>query len=682
MSDTPEYFRGSAALQLIQSRGWKYEVADSIRIRVAECPWCGSHSRSGFIIEIHGTDSEQRGRDGIFCCHHCGKTGNLSTIQEQLGVTPTRSMVAGVGTTGKKQDTLIDFEAAHQALLEDADAMDYLTNGRGFSREIIEQQKIGFVPKRWFREAGEVRALVFPYLVNGNCVFWQYRTLPTMPLSKNKVPKEFNSPSGWDATLYNSEVLREGVKEVTFVEGASNTIAALDHGVVDVCGVPGANFKKAEWITSLDKIDSLERIYVCYDKDKAGQRAGQEIASRVGIERCWKIVLPDFKFIDPETGEEKQGKDLNEWFVYGGGTVEAFEELKKSAVQFDVLGVASAKDAVQELQELILGRGVTAKYKSPWRSLNKLVGFDEGDVIDIVAPEKIGKTTFGLDIMEYMVDAYGDDGIIICLEMTTAKLARKWVCHVTGLADNIPQTPEEAEQLKDLFLKAIPRAYHRAANRPGNLYFCYPRYTTVEDIYNLIRDCYRRYGVKWVMLDNLQRLADSTPHPKINRTEHLSQISKKLSQIAKDCNIQLIRILQPHRIREGDIISTDDVDGASQVAKDCDCMLTLHRNRVGTLKQTDFDSAGYVESAASFDDKMLVNVGLSRYSSGGYVTLHYDGARSTVEEYDIAKIAMMKAEATKGVGYEVQLKKMNLMSSPATPVPEEAPAPIGEAITV
>ena len=82
--------------------------------------------------------------------------------------------------------------------MADADALDYLTNGRGFSLDIIQKQKLGLKEKHFFRETGEVRALVYPYLVNGNTVWAHYRTLPTMPLSDNKVIKAFSSPSGWD----------------------------------------------------------------------------------------------------------------------------------------------------------------------------------------------------------------------------------------------------------------------------------------------------------------------------------------------------------------------------------------------------------------------------------------------------------------------------------------------------
>lgn len=653
----PEEFSGSNALQYIQSKGWNWKIGNLPNVELEICPYC---QKSGFghcYVEIHGATDPSKNRDGLHACHKCGKGGSLYSLKTYLGdVNPAIQSQREWAGTEKKVEDLPNIDTCHQALLEDADAMDYLVNGRGFSRAIIEQQKLGLLAKKYFRNVGEVRALVYPYLVNGNCVFVHYRTLPTMPLSKNRVEKAFSSPTGWDAPLYNGEILRAGLKEVVFVEGEANTIAAMDHGLVNVVGAPGANFKKAEWLDTLDKLE-LEKIYICYDNDKVGNKAAQALASRIGIERCYKINLPSFTVIT-DSGETRQGKDINEWFVQGKGSTEAFETLKQEAQLFDVSGVESTQDAVQELLNQVTGKtSMEPKYTTGWPSLNARVGFEDGDVIDICAGEKQGKTTFGINLLEHMVNTYGEDGLIICLEMPTVRLARKWVCHVTGLADNMPKTAEDAVILKESFLRAIPEAQMKAGGREGNLYFCYPQYKTCDDIYKLIKDCIRRYGVRWVMIDNIQRLCDTTLGNQ-NRTIHLSQISKTTSKIAKDENIQMVRILQPHRIKEGSMITTDNVDGASQIAKDCDCMITLHRGRIGQLSAKDFDNAGYVETEAAFDDKMLATVGLSRYSAGGYATLHYDGPRSTINEYDVARIVSMKAKAQEGVGHDAQLNKI------------------------
>jgi hypothetical protein len=669
----PAEYQGSPAFQLVLTQGWTYREASYPNIEIEVCPYCKKDNYH-LRMEIHGASDENKQRDGLHMCHHCGKGGNIVTLKQSLGLTiASVESTAQYGGGDKKIEDMPDIEALHEALLEDEPALEYLMNGRGFSREIIEKMKLG-LSKRYFRECGEVRALVYPYLVNGNPVFAHFRTLPTMPLSENKVEKAFSSLKGWDVPLYNGEILREGLNEVFFVEGEANCIAAMDHGVENICGVPGANFKKADWIDTLDKIGT-ERVYICYDKDKVGQKAAQVLAARIGIEKCWKIVLPDFDVVT-DAGKTRKGKDLNEWFVQGGGTAEGLQKLKEEAKLFDVDGVASSGDSVQEFYEDLLGNGVSPKYETDWPTLNKVVGFDEGDVIDILAPEKVGKTTFGLNLLEHMVSKYGEDGVIICLEMTRSRMARKWICHMSGLADIIPQTPEEGEFLKAQFLDAIPKVQAVAAERKGQLYFCYPKYSTKEEIYDLIKDCIRRYGVKWVMLDNIQRMCDTTTTAKgSNRTEHLSQISKVTSQIAKDYNIQMVRILQPHRILAGKMVSTDNVDGSSQIAKDCDCMITLHRNRKAELTQEQFDKLQHVESDGAFESGMVVTAGLSRYSQGGSTTLEYDGARSTITERNEAMKTKIKMSTEDKSDQSDKIAALKAAITPALSTPQSPAAP-------
>ena len=282
----PENLRASQALKFVVEQGWNWQGDGSTgQIQVETCPYC---KKGGFKFYIAVCDPKESTRDGLHFCHHgsCAKTGNLHTLAEHVGV-----RIAGVnsrkewaGNGDSKPDALPSVEVCHAALLGDADAMDYLLNVRGFSKEVIEQQKLGLKEKVWFREAGESKALVIPYLVGGNIVFAKFRTLPPKP-------KDFVTPSGWEAPLYNGEILQEGLEEVIFVEGETNTISLMGFGVKNVVGVPGANVKKAAWIETIDKLEP--KIYILYDKDKAGKKAAQEIASCIGIEKCRKMILAD-----------------------------------------------------------------------------------------------------------------------------------------------------------------------------------------------------------------------------------------------------------------------------------------------------------------------------------------------------------------------------------------------------
>jgi KaiC/GvpD/RAD55 family RecA-like ATPase len=644
----------SAAMAFIISQGWNWEGPTGGQIAVEICPYC---KKDGFKFFIAACDPEESTRDGLFFCHHgsCQKSGNLRDIQEVLGlrIPGVDSRKEWAGTKGE-QEQLPNADMCHANLLSDAEAMDYLLHTRGFSKEIIEKQKLGIVAQRFFREAGTVKALVIPYLVNGNVVFAKYRTLPPSP-------KDFTCSTGWDAPLYNGEILNEPLNDVVFVEGETNTISLLNYGIHNVVGVPGANVKKAEWIAALDKlIENGLKVYILYDDDKVGRKSAQEIASRIGFDKCFRMMLPYFEVTVPqdqcklcdEDGwllkagtdnhvqclHKRPGKDNNEWFQLGGGTPEAFEEMKKAAVLFDVTGVTGTKDALQQVEDETNGKEDAAPtYSTPYPELNKLVGFEDGDIIDIVAPEKVGKTTFGLNLLDHMVKRYGEDGLLVCLEMTQVRLAKKWISLVTGFEDNTVEagTPE-AKEKKVKLLTAIGEARKIQQERSADLYFAYPQMVKEpEDVFKLIRDCVRRYGVKWVMFDNVQRLCDDTLKNQGHRTVHMSQISKGFAKLAKDYRIKLIRILQPKRIEKGQIITTNDVDGSSQVAKDCDCMITMWRKVVGEMKKSEYDeeAVGFKETDISFEPKTKLTVGLSRYSAGGSCYVFCDGARSQFRSY-------------------------------------------------
>jgi replicative DNA helicase len=294
---------------------------------------------------------------------------------------------------------------------------------------------------------------------------------------------------------------------------------------------------------------------------------------------------------------------------------------------------------LDEIEEELNGKSdLSPTYVTQWPKFNELIGFENGDVIDIVAGAKVGKTTLGLNLIDHMVSTYSEDGLVVCLEMTQKRLAKKWISLVTGYEDTlcVPGSPEAKAKLEELKL-AVVKAKEIQRMRSADLYFAYPTLVKdPEDIYKLIRDCIRRYGVKWVMVDNLQLLCDTIIGGRQgHRTVILSQISKALTRIAKDYGVKMIRIVQPKQLEKGAVIESRDVDGSSQIEKDCDGQVLLWRRLVGTKTQSQYEEEAdeAEESKEVFDSLMRVTVPLSRYSSGGKCWMVYDGARSLVKSF-------------------------------------------------
>jgi replicative DNA helicase/5S rRNA maturation endonuclease (ribonuclease M5) len=619
----------SRAEAYVKSKSWNYKAASDGQITLQYCPVCGKDNFH-FYMAIGGK------KDGLWDCKVGGHSGNLYTLMEGQGdkMSGVESM-SDWGSADKKLEPIPNVEAAHRALLADTEALDYLLADRGLTMDVITEQKLGVVTHK-FHKQGETKAIMIPYVHNGQTVYAKYRTVTTDPTKK-----EFDSPRGWQAPLYNQAVIKSGMEYLIFVEGEMNALTLMSMGVKNVVAVPGANTQKTMWVTLVDAAEP-KQLYLLFDRDKVGQRAAQEMAVKLGIEKCLNIVLPEF---DHPTEEDKKGKDINEWFR-SGNTKEDFDVLMKEGRKFDVVGVANVSSALDELEQELAGVEVLLPtYDTPWPALNrKLGGAEPGDVVDVIAEAKIGKTTFALNWIDYIVGKYNVNGLVYCLEMTQKRMCRKWVSMVTETDDSPAVDMADAKLRADLLKAAIPKARDIITNRQGDLLFAYTPVKDADEVFDTIRQAIRRYNLKWVVFDNLQLLCDLTLKNAANRTIHLSQLSKKFKALATEMNVVIVRIIQPNRVREGDVVSARNADGSSQIEKDCDATIALHRNQKAKVKAEDFEKAGFLDEEMAFEPQLLTRVGLSRYAPGGVTTLWFNGGTSTVREFDEAE--MMKTLAS------------------------------------
>jgi twinkle protein len=558
------------------------------------CPIC-QNSNWKFYMCIGGP------KDGLWDCKVCSEAGNIHKLMSAVGDRMDGIIsMRDAAVLGRAPEPLPDIGAAHRRLMEDEETLDYLIGTRGFSTSVVEKFQLGV------ELSGGVKWLLIPYVYNGSVVFVKYRSLPP-------AGKAFRSLAGRDAPLYNEECLKPDMDEILFVEGEADALSCLSTGIEAVVGVPGANLKKLAWIKKLDELQP-KKIYILYDNDKVGQRAAKEIASRIGLEKCFNILLPPFKTVD-----DKDGKDINEWFR-SGHTLEDFDILKQQARPFDVDGVSSLATVLAEMEEELEGRGsLEPALKTPWPKLNeKLGGCEFGDLVGIIAEGKVGKTTLALNWLEHYA-ALGMNTFMFCLEMPPKRLARKWVSHITNTND----TPGHS----NMTVQTVREAKVIAGNREGDILFGYCRANKRQEVFEIIRQTVRRYGVKVVCFDNLQFLCRSIDHS----AQEMGVISKEFKELATELNILILLIVQPNRVREGEIVAARNASGSSAIEKDVDAMIALHRNRIGKIKADDFQN--YMEVDDNFEPQMLVRVDLSRYAPGGVVTLWMDGATSTVREF-------------------------------------------------
>ena len=613
----------SIAQKYMEAKGWQYRIAGNQL--VTSCPLCGKVDKFYMAMDPRAIKTGAR-PDIYWDCKVCERAGSLGTLKKELGdpIEGVQSMQDGVDATHAVKP-LPELFKHHRMLMDDPDTMNYLVCERGYSMDVIEKMQLGLGIN------GEEKWLVFPYVNAGKYCYAKMRSLPPMK-------KAFKGAGGRENPLYNADVIHPNTEELIFVEGEGDCLTMLTHDYPNTIGVPGAGMKKATWIERLDvwweqRAGKPRQIYILYDSDKVGQEAAAEIIKRIGIDRCKIIKLPPFTKTDATPG-----KDVTEWFQ-AGHTREEFESLKASAKQLEIKGIMGIMDALDQMQNELETRGtMNAEINTPWEPLNKIFGgADYGDVIGVMAEGKVGKTTFGMNWIDYIVGVLDIPSLLLCFEMPQKRVARKWACKVTETDDS------------KFDLDAIQRARNIIYTRKADLVLGYTSAQNVDDVFDLIRQTVRRYGVRVVMLDNLQLMVRGIR----DAPQETSVLTKRIKDLAMELNIVIILIIQPKRVEANEIVAARHASGSAAIEKDVDAMLCLHRNREGVIKADEFQ--GSVEQDTNFKPWMLIRVDLSRYSAGGATTLYMDGAKSLIRVMT-SQEDRARAEAPGAMGSELPVE--------------------------
>jgi DNA primase len=314
------------AVEYLQAKGFEYRLQSGQAV-LKTCPFCGDQ-KSHFYMDQN---------EGAFYCHKCQERGNLLTLKKHLGdfnkerhsINQSYSKPQGAvrpAFPDKDTPSFVPDEKkatqAHERLLTDPDAMNYVTQTRGISIETVKAFKIGL-------QIGSTggRWLAIPHYERGKLVNIKSRSLPP-------AKKDFRRVKDCRSVLFNGDTIEAYGNEIYIAEGEIDALTLIDQGINNAVGITtGAGSFDPEWI---DQLQTVKKIILCYDPDEAGQKGAREAARRLGYDRCFNVVLPE-------------GQDVNEYFT-GGHDLFEFQSIVNQARQFDVAGIMTFADALKQYQ--------------------------------------------------------------------------------------------------------------------------------------------------------------------------------------------------------------------------------------------------------------------------------------------------------------------------------------------
>ena len=566
-------------IEYIRTKGFEHKQ-QSGQIVLKNCPIC--HDEKWHFYS--GTTAA-----GPWYCHKCNEKGNLWSLMKKMG-NIQQSIRPAFRKPDYKRPAPNKADTYYQALLKNPMAMEYIF-GRGINREFIDKFKLGFYQnngKKW---------LTIPHYQGKNLVNIKFRSLPPAEKTFKRIPD-------CKSILFNSDSLN-GCKDAYLCEGELDTISLVQQGIENAIGATnGSGSFDPEWI---DQLKTLDKIFIVYDADDAGQKGARSLAKRLGYNRCYNIELP-------------AGQDVNDFFTSGNDIFD-FQGLVQKAHKFDLPGVISTDTAIDLLQRERDQGSESSGLDTPWDTVNRLTkGFHPGDFIILSAPPKTGKTTWALNVSQAL--ASGCDPVLFyCLEMRPERLIKK-VLQARYKSENF--TSEQIHTAKKEF-----------AGLP--LYFAYSfKKLKLEDVLNLIRESIKRYDLKFVVFDNIHFLVRSVS----NVNEELGQAVQGFKLLAEEMEIPIMAIAQPRKRDLGgrdEIMRAEDIKYSNAVHADCDQMIILHRKRIAS-KAREIEGPVFAVKTEALDPVTLVRVEAHRYGAGGETLLYFHGEYSRFDPLDSRQV--------------------------------------------
>ena len=571
----------------IKKKGWEYnDTRDTNNYYIKNCPHCGDDDFHFHINRITGQ----------YNCWKCpddgSQVGNLWMLKKEMGDIVDIKKLDDTKVKKSKEeieDLTLRIKMYHKKLLTSPKGMKIIKDKYGFGIDQVKAFRLGLKfneKKPW---------LVIPYFEGDGLTNVKYRTLPP-------AEKTFRREKGMKSSLYNTDKVDLSKNYCFIVEGETDTITGSSLlGLSNVFGnTVGARGFKPEW---KDFLCQFEKVYLVYDPDEPGQAGAKKMAFRIGIHRCYNILL---KKEDAGQADIKNA-DLTNWVKAGNGTDE-FRKLMDNADLFDVEDVRPFGNVLRDLaDELIDSPTLESKgIMTPWEPLNTLMGdMQAGDLIVMSGQAKIGKTTLALNILVDQATHYVPV-LLYCLEMRPERMAQKVVSNLR-MVERKMITREDILHVSAQYGK-VP------------FYFGHSYKFTLEFVLDTIRESVKRYGIELVVFDHLHFLVRETE----NVSAQVGNAVRAFKLLAEELRIPIILICQPKKIYGKNTRMTFmDLRDAASIGQDADTVVIVHRDR---LPEVDPDERG--ESAPIFSSDAEIIVDATRYNPGGVAKLLFDGAFS------------------------------------------------------
>ncbi|XP_040362793.1 twinkle homolog protein, chloroplastic/mitochondrial isoform X2 [Rosa chinensis] len=425
---------------------------------------------------------------------------------------------------------------------------------RGISRETVQRNKV--MQKRC--SITDQISIAFTYWRNGKLISCKYRD----------INKKFWQEKDTERIFYGLDDIKD-TNDIIIVEGEMDKLAMEEAGYRNCVSVPDGAPPKASppdkdvppeeqdtkyqflW-NCKEYLKKESRIILATDGDGPGQALAEELARRLGRERCWRVSWPK------KNDQVEHFKDANEVLMYLGPAV--LKEVIENAELYPIRGLFRFQDYFDEINAYYHR---TYKHdcgvKTGWRDLDDLYNVVPGELTIVTGVPNSGKSEWIDALLCNLYEGYGWKFALCSMENKVREHARKLLeKHIQkpffdgrygGPAERM--SVEEFERGKQW----LNDTFHLIRCEDDSL-------PNIKWVLDLARAAVLRHGVRGLVIDPYNELDHQRP-PNQTETEYLH-----------------------HWV--GGPPNLYDISGSAHFINKCDNGIVIHRNRdpeAGALDQ-------------------------------------------------------------------------------------------------
>ena len=515
------------------------------------CPRC-SQMRKNRKDPCLTLTIDRNGAGSVWNCHHCGWSGAVNERRDDRLPRLPRQRPPPVQPT--------------QALAEPSSAVLRGLASRGISEATARLYRIGsarhFIPKL----NAEVDCVAFPYFRNGELVNIKYRAISQ---------KAFAQVKDAEQIFYGLDDIVDS-REVIIVEGELDKLALAEAGIRNVVSVPNGapqrvkagdpdpdDAKFAFLANCAEYLDPLGRIILALDNDEPGRALKEELARRLGKERCWRVRWPD--------SGDAPCKDANEVLLTHGADV--LRECIDNAEPYPITGLHTVLDYADDTAALYRD-GRKRGLSTGWRSLDENITIRPGELSVVTGVPGSGKSEFIDAMMINLANQYGWRFAVCSFENPPEE-------HISKLAEKYLGLPFWDGPTRRMSESDLQRAMDWIAGRFYLIRFD-DESPTIEAILDKTRAAVMRHGIRGLVIDPYneiehRRLATMT------ETEYVSQLLGEVKRFAQHHGVHVWFVAHPGKVpRENGgsrpVPTLYDISGSANWVNKADIGIVIHRD--------------------------------------------------------------------------------------------------------